>query len=164
MEQRIGISLLSIFHPSFCAIGRFSQTMIRRFILLASGGPQSKSLEDKEGSPTQRALRIRLALRSGAVRLVGFFVLWALWHLPNFVFPIAGVPPLGPFPVVAMWIIAETFLFTTLFRASINAFTFEGMDSTEKWMLQASIWTIAAFISVLSSRAMRTQPPPQTTV
>jgi membrane protease YdiL (CAAX protease family) len=90
--------------------------------------------------------------------------LWALWHLPNFIFPIAGVPPLGPFPLIAVWIIAETFVFTwlyinskgsvlitTLLHASINAFTFEGMDLTEKWMLQAALWVITAFILVLIS-------------
>ena len=99
-------------------------------------------------------------------------LLWAFWHLPNFIFPIPGIPPLGPFPVIAIWIVAETFLFTwlflnskgsiliaTLFHASINAFTFEGMDSTQKWILQASIWAAAALISVLSSRAMREELP-----
>ena len=97
-------------------------------------------------------------------------VFWTLWHLPNFIFPLAGVPALGPFPVVAVWIIAQTFLFTwlyihskgsiliaTLFHASINAFTFNGMDTTEKWLLQAIVWSIAALVVVLSSRAMWTQ-------
>lgn len=97
-------------------------------------------------------------------------VLWALWHLPNFIFPMAGVPALGPFPVVVVWIIAQTFLFTwlyinskgsiliaTLFHASINAFTFNGMDTTEKWLLQAIMWMIAALVVVFSSRAMWTQ-------
>jgi membrane protease YdiL (CAAX protease family) len=97
-------------------------------------------------------------------------VLWALWHLPNFIFPLDGVPALGPFPVVALWIIAQTFLFTwlyinskgsiiiaTLFHASINAFTFNGMDSTEKWLLQAGLWIIAAVVVILSSRAAWTQ-------
>ena len=97
-------------------------------------------------------------------------VLWALWHLPNFIFPMAGVPALGPFPVVAVWIIAQTFLFTwlyihskgsilitTLFHASINAFTFNGMATTEKWLLQAIVWTIAVLVVVFSSRAMWTQ-------
>lgn len=97
-------------------------------------------------------------------------VLWTLWHLPNFIFPLAGVPALGPFPVVAVWIIAQTFLFTwlyihskgsiliaTLFHASINAFTFNGMDTTEKWLLQAIVWSIAALVVVLSSRVMWTQ-------
>jgi uncharacterized protein len=97
-------------------------------------------------------------------------VLWAFWHLPNFLFPIPGVPPLGPFPVIAIWIIAETFLFTwlylhskgsvliaTLFHASINAFTFQGIELTEKWIIQASLWAIAALISVLSFKEMRTQ-------
>jgi uncharacterized protein len=90
--------------------------------------------------------------------------LWALWHLPNFIFPTAGVPPLGPFPLFAVWVIAETFVFTwlyinstgsvlitTLMHASINAFTFEGMDLTGKWMLQAALWVITAFILVLIS-------------
>lgn len=97
-------------------------------------------------------------------------VLWTLWHLPNFIFPLAGVPALGPFPVVAVWIIAQTFLFTwlyihskgsiliaTLFHASINAFTFNGMDTTEKWLIQAILWSIAALVVVLSSRAMWAQ-------
>jgi membrane protease YdiL (CAAX protease family) len=97
-------------------------------------------------------------------------VLWALWHLPNFIFPLAGVPALGPFPVVVGWIIAQTFLFTwlymnskasiliaTLFHASINAFTFNGMDSNEKWLLQAISWTVAAVVVVLSSRAVWSQ-------
>ena len=97
-------------------------------------------------------------------------VLWTLWHLPNFIFPLAGVPALGPFPEVAVWIIAQTFLFTrlyihskgsiliaTLFHASINAFTFYGMDTTEKWLVQAIVWSIAALVVVLSSRAMWTQ-------
>jgi membrane protease YdiL (CAAX protease family) len=97
-------------------------------------------------------------------------VLWALWHLPSFIFPLDGVPALGPFPVVALWIMAQTFLFTwlymnskgsiliaTLFHASINAFTFNGMDLTEKWLLQAIIWTVAAIVVVLSSRAVWTE-------
>ena len=92
-------------------------------------------------------------------------VLWAMWHLPNFVFPLEGVPPLGPFPVVALWVVSQTFLFTwlymnsngsvlitTLFHASINAFTFNGMDITVKWILQAVFWLIAAIIVVLTSR------------
>jgi membrane protease YdiL (CAAX protease family) len=97
-------------------------------------------------------------------------MLWALWHLPNIIFPMAGVPALGPFPVVVVWIIAQTLLFTwlyihsrgsiliaTLFHASINAFTFNGMDTTEKWLLQAIVWMIAALVAVLSSRTMWTQ-------
>lgn len=123
------------------------------------------------GYALPRLLATRTPLQASLI--LGVF--WALWHLPNFLFPIPGVPPLGPFPVIAAWIIAETFLFTwlylhskgsvliaTLFHASINAFTFEGMESTEKWLLQASIWGVVALILVLSSKAMREQLPSRT--
>ena len=116
------------------------------------------------------ALPKLLAQRTPITASLILGVLWALWHLPNFIFPLAGVPALGPFPVVAVWIIAQTFLFTwlyihskgsiliaTLFHASINAFTFNGMDTTEKWLLQAIVWMIAALIAVLSSKTRWTQ-------
>ena len=116
------------------------------------------------------ALPKLLAQRTPITASLILGALWALWHLPNFIFPLAGVPPLGPFPVVAVWIIAQTFLFTwlyihskgslliaTLFHASINAFTFNGMDTTEKWLLQAIVWMIAALIAVLSSKTRWTQ-------
>lgn len=116
------------------------------------------------------ALPKLLAQRTPITASLILGVLWALWHLPNFIFPVAGVPALGPFPVVAVWIMAQTFLFTwlyinskgsiliaTLFHASINAFTFNGLDTTEKWLLQALIWIIAAVVVVFSSRTMWTQ-------
>jgi membrane protease YdiL (CAAX protease family) len=117
------------------------------------------------------ALPKLLAQKAPLTASVILGVLWAVWHLPNFIFPVAGLPALGPFPVVAVWIIAQTFLFTwlymkskgsvftaTLFHASINAFTFNGMDSTQKWLLQAAVWTMAAVVVVLSSRTAWTQP------
>ena len=116
------------------------------------------------------ALPKLLAQRTPITASLILGVLWALWHLPNFIFPVAGVPALGPFPVVAVWIMAQTFLVTwlyinskgsiliaTLFHASINAFTFNGLDTTEKWLLQALIWIIAAVVVVFSSRTMWTQ-------
>ena len=119
------------------------------------------------------ALPKLLAQRTPITASLILGVLWALWHLPNFIFPLAGVPALGPFPVVAVWIIVQAFLFTwlyihskgsiliaTLFHASINAFTFDGMDTTEKWLLQAIVWMIAALIAVLSSRTRWTQKLP----
>ena len=119
------------------------------------------------------ALPKLLAQRTPIMASLILGVLWALWHLPNFIFPLAGVPALGPFPVVAVWIIVQAFLFTwlyihskgsiliaTLFHASINAFTFDGMDTTEKWLLQAIVWMIAALIAVLSSRTRWTQKLP----
>jgi len=97
-------------------------------------------------------------------------LLWALWHLPNFIFPIPGLPPLGPFPVIAIWIVAGTFLFTwlylisngsiliaILFHASMNAFTFQGIASTEKWVILAAIWGAAALLSMLWLRGTRAQ-------
>jgi membrane protease YdiL (CAAX protease family) len=118
------------------------------------------------------ALPKLLAQRTPIVASLILGVLWALWHLPNFIFPLAGVPALGPFPVVAVWIIAQTILFTwlhlnakgsiliaTLFHASINAFTFNGMDSTPKWLLQAAIWMITALVVILSSRAVWIRQP-----
>jgi membrane protease YdiL (CAAX protease family) len=112
------------------------------------------------------ALPKLLAQRTPIVASLTLGVLWALWHLPNFIFPLAGVPALGPFPVVALWIIAQTFMFTwlytnskgsiliaTLFHASINAFTLNGMESAEKWLLQTIIWTVAAVVVVFSLRA-----------
>ena len=116
------------------------------------------------------ALPKLLAQRKPVTASLILGVLWALWHLPNFIFPMAGVPALGPFPVVAVWILAQTFLFTwlylnskgsiliaTLFHASINAFTFNGMDTTQKWLLQAVVWIIDALVVVFSSRTMWTQ-------
>jgi uncharacterized protein len=116
------------------------------------------------------ALPKLLAQRTPIIASLILGALWTLWHLPNFIFPLAGVPALGPFPVVAAWIIAQTILFTwlhinskgsiliaTLFHASINAFTFNGMDSTPKWLLQTAIWILAAVVVVLSSRATWTQ-------
>lgn len=92
-------------------------------------------------------------------------VLWAGWHLPNFLLNIPGVPAMGPFPAFLIWVVAETVMFTwlfqrtrrsvliaTLFHASINAFFVDHPSLAWQWALMAGVWAIAAVFMILTNR------------
>jgi membrane protease YdiL (CAAX protease family) len=99
--------------------------------------------------------------RSPLVASLILGLLWAGWHLPNFLIPIPGIPPLGPFAAFVVWVVAQTVVFTWLFQrakgsvllttlmhAAINALGVAGTNLITIWWEQAAAWMAVALLAL----------------
>jgi membrane protease YdiL (CAAX protease family) len=91
-------------------------------------------------------------------------VIWAFWHLPNFLLP--GFPHNGlPFPAFVLMVVAYAVLFTWLygrtegsltvavvFHAAINLFSLADVDPGRQYWLRAAVYSACALAVVLLSR------------
>lgn len=88
-------------------------------------------------------------------------IVWAFWHLPNFLLP--GFPHRGlPFPAFVLMVVAYSVLFTWLYRrtagsltaavvfhAAINLFSLAGLDPSRQYWLRAGVYSACALAVVL---------------
>jgi uncharacterized protein len=101
---------------------------------------------------------------------LGLGVVWALWHLPNFVLP--GYPHRGlPFAAFLLLVVAYSVLFTAfalrtrgnlavavVLHAALNLFSVDGLDPARQHWLKAAVYGgIAVLLLVLLRRPLR--PP-----
>lgn len=91
-------------------------------------------------------------------------VVWAVWHLPNFLLP--NYPHFGlPFSAFVVMTLAFSVLFTWLhlntagslviaviFHAALNLFSLAGVEPSRQYWLKAVVYTVAALVV---SRVMR---------
>ncbi len=85
-------------------------------------------------------------------------IVWAVWHLPNFLMP--GFPHYGlPFSAFVLMTIAFSMLFTwfhlrtngslvvaVIFHAALNLFSLGGVEPSREYWLRAVTYTVAAFV------------------
>ncbi|HVR96302.1 MAG TPA: CPBP family intramembrane glutamic endopeptidase [Thermoanaerobaculia bacterium] len=100
---------------------------------------------------------------------LGVGVVWALWHLPNFLLP--GFPHQGlPFAAFVLIVVAYSVLFTWLhlrtegsllvavvFHASLNLFSVAGMEPARQYWWRALVYSFVALV-VVASGSLATSP------
>ena len=107
------------------------------------------------------ALPYLLRRQSALVASLVLGVIWALWHLPNFLLP--GYPHRGlPIPAFVLMVAAYSILFTWLygrtagsltvavvFHAAINLFSLVDPDPSRQYWLRAAVYSACALAVVL---------------
>ncbi len=107
------------------------------------------------------ALPHLLRRQSALAASLALGVVWALWHLPNFLLP--GFPHRGmPFAAFVLMVVAYSILFTWLygktagsltvavvFHAAINLFSLADLDPSRQYWLRAAVYGACALMVVL---------------
>lgn len=109
------------------------------------------------------ALPYLMAQRSALWSSLAVGVVWALWHLPNFL--LAGFPHKGlPFSAFFVLVVSYSILFTWLylktdgsllvavvFHAALNLFSLAGIDPGRQYWWRALVFGLAALVVTASS-------------
>lgn len=107
------------------------------------------------------ALPHLLRRQSALVASLVVGIVWAFWHLPNFLLP--GFPHRGlPFPAFVLMVVAYSVLFAWLYRrtagsltvavifhAAINLFSLAALDPSRQYWLRAAVYSACALAVVL---------------
>lgn len=86
-------------------------------------------------------------------------IIWAVWHLPNFLIP--SYPHYGsPFSAFVLMTIGFSMLFTwfylrtkgslviaVIFHAALNLFSFSGVEASREYWLKAIVYVVAALVA-----------------